>query len=106
MTYTNFTLDIDADGIALVTWDMPDRSMNVFTEQVMQELSAIVDKVAGDAAVKGAVVHLRQGQLLRRRRHVQLQNMLPPSPPKPQGPREASRRYSRRRLHEPSVPGA
>ena len=56
MTYTNFTLDIDADGIALVTWDMPDRSMNVFTEQVMQELSAIVDKVAGDAAVKGAVV--------------------------------------------------
>ena len=36
MSYTNFTLDIDADGIALVTWDMPDRSMNVFTEEVMQ----------------------------------------------------------------------
>ena len=56
MSYVNFTLDIDSDGIALVTWDMPDRSMNVFTEQVMQELGAIVDKVAGDAAVKGAVV--------------------------------------------------
>ncbi|RWC32280.1 3-hydroxyacyl-CoA dehydrogenase NAD-binding domain-containing protein [Mesorhizobium sp.] len=56
MSYTNFTLDIDADGIALVTWDMPDRSMNVFTEEVMRELNAIVDKVAGDAAIKGAVI--------------------------------------------------
>ena len=56
MSYTNFTLDIDADGIALVTWDMPDRSMNVFTEEVMRELGAIVDKVAGDAAIKGAVI--------------------------------------------------
>ncbi|TPN68044.1 3-hydroxyacyl-CoA dehydrogenase [Mesorhizobium sp. B1-1-1] len=56
MSYTNFTLDIDADGIALVTWNMPDRSMNVFTEEVMRELNAIVDKVAGDAAIKGAVI--------------------------------------------------
>jgi len=55
-TYTNFTLDIDADGIALVTWDMPDRSMNVFTEEVMLELNAIVEKVAADAAIKGAVI--------------------------------------------------
>ncbi|TIT58934.1 MAG: enoyl-CoA hydratase/isomerase family protein, partial [Mesorhizobium sp.] len=36
MTYTNFTLDTDADGIALVTWNSPDRSMNVFTEEVMR----------------------------------------------------------------------
>ncbi|RWQ51482.1 3-hydroxyacyl-CoA dehydrogenase NAD-binding domain-containing protein [Mesorhizobium sp.] len=56
MSYTNFTLDIDADGIALVTWDMPDRSMNVFTEEAMLELNAIVDKVASDAAIKGAVI--------------------------------------------------
>ncbi|RWM98206.1 MAG: 3-hydroxyacyl-CoA dehydrogenase [Mesorhizobium sp.] len=56
MSYTNFTLDIDADGIALVTWDMPDRSMNVFTEEVMLELNAIVDKVASDASIKGAVI--------------------------------------------------
>jgi len=27
----NFKLDIDADGIAQVTWDMADRSMNVIT---------------------------------------------------------------------------
>ncbi|RUU78917.1 3-hydroxyacyl-CoA dehydrogenase NAD-binding domain-containing protein [Mesorhizobium sp. M7A.F.Ca.MR.362.00.0.0] len=56
MSYTNFTLDIDADGIAQVTWDMPGRSMNVFTEEAMRELNAIVDKVAGDAAIKGAVI--------------------------------------------------
>ena len=29
MSYVNFKLDIDGDGIALVTWDVPDRSMNV-----------------------------------------------------------------------------
>jgi len=56
MSYTNFTLDTDADGIALVTWDMPGRSMNVFTEEAMLELNAIVDHVAGDAAIKGAVI--------------------------------------------------
>ncbi|MCV3205802.1 3-hydroxyacyl-CoA dehydrogenase NAD-binding domain-containing protein [Mesorhizobium sp. YC-39] len=56
MSYTNFTFDIDADGIALVTWNMPGRSMNVFTEEAMLELNAIVDKVAGDAAIKGAVI--------------------------------------------------
>ncbi|TIS49662.1 3-hydroxyacyl-CoA dehydrogenase NAD-binding domain-containing protein [Mesorhizobium sp.] len=56
MNYTNFTLDVDADGIALVTWDMPGRSMNVFTEEAMRELNAIVDHVAGDAAIKGVVI--------------------------------------------------
>ncbi|MCG8272334.1 3-hydroxyacyl-CoA dehydrogenase NAD-binding domain-containing protein [Aquamicrobium sp. NLF2-7] len=56
MTYKNFTVETDADGIALVTWDMPDRSMNVFTEEVMRELDSIVDRVTGDAAIKGAVI--------------------------------------------------
>ncbi|HZT27018.1 MAG TPA: 3-hydroxyacyl-CoA dehydrogenase NAD-binding domain-containing protein [Pseudolabrys sp.] len=53
---TNFKLDIDADGIALVTWDMPGRSMNVIDGSVTEELSQIVEKVAGDAAIKGAVI--------------------------------------------------
>jgi 3-hydroxyacyl-CoA dehydrogenase/enoyl-CoA hydratase/3-hydroxybutyryl-CoA epimerase len=56
MPYTNFTVETDADGIALVTWNMPDRSMNVFTEEVMDELEKIIEQVAGDAAVKGAVI--------------------------------------------------
>ncbi|MET3661768.1 3-hydroxyacyl-CoA dehydrogenase NAD-binding domain-containing protein [Aquamicrobium ahrensii] len=56
MTYKNFTVETDADGIALVTWDMPERSMNVFTEEAMRELDSIVDRVTGDAAIKGAVI--------------------------------------------------
>jgi 3-hydroxyacyl-CoA dehydrogenase/enoyl-CoA hydratase/3-hydroxybutyryl-CoA epimerase len=56
MTYRNFKFDVDADGIAAVTWDMPDRSMNVINLTVIEELSAIVEKVAGDAAIKGAVI--------------------------------------------------
>ena len=53
---TNFTFDIDADGIALITWDMPGRSMNVLNSEVMEELSALIEKVAADAAIKGAVI--------------------------------------------------
>ncbi|MCG7508807.1 3-hydroxyacyl-CoA dehydrogenase NAD-binding domain-containing protein [Mesorhizobium retamae] len=56
MSYKNFSVDIDGDGVALVTWDMPGRSMNVFTEEVMRELDAIIDQVVADAAVKGAVI--------------------------------------------------
>ncbi|HSL78466.1 MAG TPA: 3-hydroxyacyl-CoA dehydrogenase NAD-binding domain-containing protein [Pseudolabrys sp.] len=52
----NFKLDVDSDGIALVTWDMTDRSMNVITMDVIAELGAIVDKVANDAAIKGVVI--------------------------------------------------
>jgi 3-hydroxyacyl-CoA dehydrogenase / enoyl-CoA hydratase / 3-hydroxybutyryl-CoA epimerase len=55
MSYTNFTVETDADGIALVTWDMPEKSMNVFTAEVLQELDAIVDATVADAAVKGVV---------------------------------------------------
>ncbi|MFI0844239.1 3-hydroxyacyl-CoA dehydrogenase NAD-binding domain-containing protein [Mesorhizobium sp. IMUNJ 23232] len=54
--YTNFTVETDADGIALVTWNMPDRSMNVFTEEVMDELEKVIDQVAADATIKGAVI--------------------------------------------------
>jgi 3-hydroxyacyl-CoA dehydrogenase / enoyl-CoA hydratase / 3-hydroxybutyryl-CoA epimerase len=56
MTYTNFKFETDSDNIALVTWDMPGKSMNVFTEEVMNELDAIIDRVASDAAIKGAVL--------------------------------------------------
>jgi len=56
MTYANFRFETDADGVALVTWDMPGRSMNVITAEVTEELGAIVDRIAGDASIKGAVV--------------------------------------------------
>src|SRR5262245_16135601 len=56
MTYVNFKLDVDGDGIALITWDAPGRSMNVIDLKTIEELSAIVEQVAADAAIKGAVV--------------------------------------------------
>src|SRR5215813_1108515 len=52
----NFKFDVDADGIALITWDMPGKSMNVIDFALVDELGALVDKVAADAAIKGAVV--------------------------------------------------
>ena len=52
----NFKFDVDADGIALITWDMPGKSMNVIDVSVMEELESVVEKVAADAAIKGAVV--------------------------------------------------
>ncbi len=56
MNLTNFRFETDADGIAVATWDMPGRSMNVITPEVMEELDRIVDKVVSDEAIKGCVV--------------------------------------------------
>jgi 3-hydroxyacyl-CoA dehydrogenase/enoyl-CoA hydratase/3-hydroxybutyryl-CoA epimerase len=56
MSYVNFKVDIDGDGIALVTWDVPDRSMNVISLAGIEELAALVEQLAVDAAVKGVVI--------------------------------------------------
>jgi len=56
MPFQHFKLDTDGDGIALVTWDSPGRSMNVIDLEVIKELSAIVEQVASDTAIKGAVI--------------------------------------------------
>ena len=55
MSYENFKVDVDSDGIALVTWDMPDRSMNVFTLSVIAEIEKIVEMLETDETVKGVV---------------------------------------------------
>src|SRR5918996_1808136 len=56
MHMVHFKLDVDADGIALITWDSPGRSMNVIDLKVMEELGSVIEKVASDAAIKGAVI--------------------------------------------------
>ena len=56
MAYKNFKFDVDADGIALVTWDIPDRSMNVFDEVSTQEIGEIIKQTTNDAAIKGVVI--------------------------------------------------
>src|SRR5271155_4927199 len=56
MAYNNFKIETDADGIALVTWDIPGRSMNVLDETSVNELEEIVKQTSADAAVKGVVI--------------------------------------------------
>ncbi|MGF6307311.1 3-hydroxyacyl-CoA dehydrogenase/enoyl-CoA hydratase/3-hydroxybutyryl-CoA epimerase [Bradyrhizobium sp. i1.8.4] len=56
MAYKNFKFETDADGIALVTWDIPDRSMNVFDEISTQEIDEIIKQTTNDAAIKGVVI--------------------------------------------------
>jgi 3-hydroxyacyl-CoA dehydrogenase / enoyl-CoA hydratase / 3-hydroxybutyryl-CoA epimerase len=53
---SNFKYEVDQDGIALITWDMPGRSMNVLNADVLGELEALLDKTTADAGIKGVVV--------------------------------------------------
>ena len=56
MAFKNFKVETDADGIALVTWDIPGRSMNVLDETSVSELEEIVKQTSEDANVKGVVI--------------------------------------------------
>src|SRR6202008_5049241 len=56
MAFKNFKVETDADGIALATWDIPGRSMNVLDETTINELEEIVKQTSSDAAVKGVVI--------------------------------------------------
>src|ERR1700723_2140504 len=56
MAFKNFRVETDADGIALVTWDIPGRSMNVLDDTTTTELEEIVKQTTADPAVKGVVV--------------------------------------------------
>ena len=52
----NFKIDVDADGIALITFDVPGRSMNTITGGVIKDLNEIVARLKSDASIKGAVI--------------------------------------------------
>ena len=56
MAYKNFRIETDVDGIALVIWDIPGKSMNVIDETSGSELAAIVEQMTSDVAVKGVVI--------------------------------------------------
>jgi 3-hydroxyacyl-CoA dehydrogenase/enoyl-CoA hydratase/3-hydroxybutyryl-CoA epimerase len=51
----NFKIDIDSDGIALITFDVPGKSMNTITAEVLTELGEIGERLKTDASIKGAV---------------------------------------------------
>ena len=49
-------VSVDPDGIALITIDLPDRSMNVLTPQLTLDLQAAVEQVADTSAIRGAIL--------------------------------------------------
>ena len=53
---TDFTMQTDADGVAVITWDVPGKSMNVMTLEAWDVLEALVDQALADEAVKGIVL--------------------------------------------------
>lgn len=51
-----FRFDAGDDGVAVLTWDTPGRSMNVITERAIADIEAVLARVVDDAAVTGVVV--------------------------------------------------
>ena len=52
----SFKIEVDGDGVALVAFDVPGRSMNTITRQVMADLAELVERIRTDAAIKGVVL--------------------------------------------------
>ena len=46
---------VEADGIATLMLDLPGKSMNVLCDELISDLSACIEKVAGDDKIKGAI---------------------------------------------------
>ncbi|MEH6787561.1 MAG: 3-hydroxyacyl-CoA dehydrogenase NAD-binding domain-containing protein [Paracoccus sp. (in: a-proteobacteria)] len=53
---TDFTMEKGADGVAIVTWDVPGKSMNVLSMDGAAELDALIDEALADEAVKGIII--------------------------------------------------
>ena len=53
---TDFTMEKGADGVALITWDCPGKTMNVMSIDGLKELESCVDDALADDAVKGVVI--------------------------------------------------
>ena len=53
---TTITTEIDSDGIALLTIDLPDQSMNVITPDFLSDLAEAIARIGSDEAIKGAVI--------------------------------------------------
>ena len=58
MSLKNFTLETDKDGIALVTFDSPGKSMNVISADVMDDFDALTKTIIEDDNIKGVVITL------------------------------------------------
>ena len=55
MTHT-IQYEVGDDGIAILTIDLPGRSMNVLAPELLHDLETLTDRISSDDAVKGAVL--------------------------------------------------
>ena len=53
---TDISYKVDSDGVAIVTWDLENRSMNVLNAQSVNEYRDIVEKLVKDDQVKGIII--------------------------------------------------
>ncbi|PZX47162.1 3-hydroxyacyl-CoA dehydrogenase/enoyl-CoA hydratase/3-hydroxybutyryl-CoA epimerase [Roseinatronobacter thiooxidans] len=53
---SDFHYSTDADGVATITWDIPNKSMNVLSMEGLRELDAHIETALGDDAVKGVII--------------------------------------------------
>ncbi|MDD8021638.1 MAG: 3-hydroxyacyl-CoA dehydrogenase NAD-binding domain-containing protein [Paracoccaceae bacterium] len=53
---TDFTYAVGADGVAVITWDVPNKSMNVMSLEGFALLDTMIDTALADDAVKGVVI--------------------------------------------------
>ncbi|MBY6088806.1 3-hydroxyacyl-CoA dehydrogenase NAD-binding domain-containing protein [Maritimibacter alkaliphilus] len=53
---TDFTMEKGADGVAVITWDVPGKSMNVLSMEGAATLDGFIDDALADEAVKGIVI--------------------------------------------------
>ncbi|PVA06665.1 3-hydroxyacyl-CoA dehydrogenase NAD-binding domain-containing protein [Thalassorhabdomicrobium marinisediminis] len=52
----DFTMKTDADGVAIITWDVQGKSMNVLSLEGWDDLDACIDEALADDTVKGIVI--------------------------------------------------
>ncbi len=52
----DFTYNVDADGVAIITWDAEGKSMNVLTRESFGLVEKFIDQALTDDAVKGVVI--------------------------------------------------
>jgi 3-hydroxyacyl-CoA dehydrogenase/enoyl-CoA hydratase/3-hydroxybutyryl-CoA epimerase len=53
---TDFTMTLDADGVATIVWDVKAKSMNVMSTEAFALLDSLIDKALADPAVKGVIL--------------------------------------------------
>ncbi|MBF9051852.1 3-hydroxyacyl-CoA dehydrogenase [Roseobacter sp. HKCCD9010] len=53
---TDFTMETGPDGVAVITWDVKEKSMNVLTREAFEAVEGLIDQALADDAVKGVVI--------------------------------------------------